>query len=772
MLTDGLRLIDGSVLSNAVVDHGTSYPSSPDTGELFFRTDLETLYVYNGTAWTASGSAGTFTITGDVTGTIDGGTDTLTLASVNANPGTYGSSTTIPRFTVDTKGRITGAQEVSYSVPASSLTGTTLPSSIVSSSLTSVGTLGSLTVTGNVTAADPTADTHLATKAYVDAVAGGLDPKDACYVATTANLSSLSGLLTVDGITLHAGDRVLVKNQTTGTQNGIYVAAVGAWARATDFDGSPTNEVTGGAYTFITHGTVNASTGWVLINDNPVTIGTTSLVFTQMTAAPVSVAGTALTGTTLASNIVSSSLTSVGTVTSGTWSATLGAVSGASLTSLNASNLGSGTVPTARLGSGTADSTTYLRGDNTWQTISTGAATLTSGQIGFGSGSNTLTGIADLKYEQHTDPSPNYWHAQALMLNGSSAYDQSFYLGNDLGGNGGNNNRVGLTFHGSASGSAYASTGDTTLNFAGVFRISASGGGAGGQPLPIVTVNSGTQTLTVTNLAGAGANITGLNASNLATGTVPTARLGTGTANSTTYLRGDGTWATIAGTGTVTSVAISGGTTGLTVSGSPITTNGTITLGGTLALASGGTGATTQAGAANAVLPTQTSQSGKFLTTDGSNVSWLAAAALGTANTFTATQTFNGSTNNPAVAFGAGYTETQVSTTTAATLAIDCSLGNNFTVTLSATAITAINFTNVPAAGRNYSATLFVSQDGTGSRSMSLSVVQVNGTAKTIKWANNTAPTLTTTASKTDIFTFVTYDGGNSWLGFVAGQNY
>lgn len=74
--------------------------------------------------------------------------------------------------------------------------------------------------------------------------------------------------------------------------------------------------------------------------------------------------------------------------------------------------------------------------------------------------------------------------------------------------------------------------------------------------------------------------------------------------------------------GTVTSVALSGGTTGLTVSGSPITTSGTITLAGTLAIANGGTGQTTANSAFNALAPSQTSNSGKYLTTDGTNTSW------------------------------------------------------------------------------------------------------------------------------------------------------
>jgi len=81
-----------------------------------------------------------------------------------------------------------------------------------------------------------------------------------------------------------------------------------------------------------------------------------------------------------------SSITATGTVTSGTWSGSFGAVSGANLTTLNASNLASGTVPAARLGSGTADSTTYLRGDNTWQTISSGLTIGTTAITGGTSG--------------------------------------------------------------------------------------------------------------------------------------------------------------------------------------------------------------------------------------------------------------------------------------------------------------------------------------------------------------------------------------------------
>jgi hypothetical protein len=122
--------------------------------------------------------------------------------------------------------------------------------------------------------------------------------------------------------------------------------------------------------------------------------------------------------------------------------------------------------------------------------------------------------------------------------------------------------------------------------------------------------------------------------------------------------------------------------------------------------------------------------------------------------------------------FGKSYVETQTTPTLAAAFPIDCSLGNNFTVALSATAITSINFTNVPAAGRSYSCTLYITQDGTGSRTMALNSVSVAGVSKTIKWAGGTAPTITATASKIDVVSMVTYDGGNNWLGFIAGQNF
>lgn len=102
------------------------------------------------------------------------------------------------------------------------------------------------------------------------------------------------------------------------------------------------------------------------------------------------------------------------------------------------------------------------------------------------------------------------------------------------------------------------------------------------------------------------------------------------TGNAGKFLTTDGSalsWATVSGTGTVTSVSASGGTTGLNFTGSPITTSGTLTLAGTLNISNGGTGATTANAALNALLPSQTGNSGRFLTTNGTNTSWATVAA-------------------------------------------------------------------------------------------------------------------------------------------------
>lgn len=142
-----------------------------------------------------------------------------------------------------------------------------------------------------INAADGVSATDVVTKQQLDAVSAGLDPKESVRVATTANIT-LSGTQTIDGVSAIVGDRVLVKDQTTTSENGIYIVAAGTWSRSTDADTSA--EVTAGLYCFVEEGTVGADEGFVLATNNPITLDTTGLTFTLFTAGGAS--GEANTG--------------------------------------------------------------------------------------------------------------------------------------------------------------------------------------------------------------------------------------------------------------------------------------------------------------------------------------------------------------------------------------------------------------------------------------------------------------------------------------------
>ena len=197
---------------------------------------------------------------------------------------------------------------------------------------------------GNIKVATPTDDAHAATKGYVDAARSGLDVKASVRVATTANINPAT-TLTIDGVELAVGDRVLVKNQDNAVNNGIYVVANGSWARAEDADTSA--EVTTGMFTFVSEGTTHADSGWVLSTNDTITLGTTELTFVQFSGAGQITAGDGLTKTGNTINAVGtadritvnsdsidiastyagqSSIVTLGTVTTGTWDATTVAV--------------------------------------------------------------------------------------------------------------------------------------------------------------------------------------------------------------------------------------------------------------------------------------------------------------------------------------------------------------------------------------------------------------------------------------------------------------
>jgi len=180
---------------------------------------------------------------------------------------------------------------------------------------------GVATLTSGTIAATPVNPLDITNKAYVDAVAQGLDIKASVVASTTANIT-LSGTQTVDTIALAVGDRCLVKNQTAAADNGIYVVAAGAWARSTDMN---TWSQVPGAFTFIETGSTLGDTGWVCTSNAGGTIGVTAINWTQFTGGASYSAGT---GLTLAGSVFS--LTSPVAInlggTAGTATPTAGAV--------------------------------------------------------------------------------------------------------------------------------------------------------------------------------------------------------------------------------------------------------------------------------------------------------------------------------------------------------------------------------------------------------------------------------------------------------------
>jgi hypothetical protein len=251
-------------------DAGTTglTPNTPSTGAI----------VLSGTLGVPNGGTGATTLTGYLVGN---GASAFTAVATIPNAGLTNSSITV---------------------------GTT-PIALGASSLT-LGGLTSVAVTQ-----DPTSALQLATKQYVDAVAEGLHVHPSCNAATPNTLASITGgtvtynngtagvgatltlsvaLTVLDGYTLLNGDRVLVKNEATQANNGIYTWATGGTVltRATDFDTAA--EMASGDFTFITYGTLYGSTGWV--QTDPVTIvGTSPVTWIQFTGAGSYTAGTGLT---------------------------------------------------------------------------------------------------------------------------------------------------------------------------------------------------------------------------------------------------------------------------------------------------------------------------------------------------------------------------------------------------------------------------------------------------------------------------------------------
>jgi hypothetical protein len=179
--------------------------------------------------------------------------------------------------------------------------------------------------------------------ADLQAAQAGIDNKPSVRLVATGNLG-LSGLAAIDGVTPIAGDRVLAVGQTTASQNGPYVAAAGAWSRATD-------TVSSEAFWMVEEGTTYGASQWKVSTPNPITLGTTSLAINQWGAAGTTYTGTTnrvtVSGATIdiaATYAGQTSITTLGTIATGTWNGTTIAIAnggtGATTAAAARANLG------------------------------------------------------------------------------------------------------------------------------------------------------------------------------------------------------------------------------------------------------------------------------------------------------------------------------------------------------------------------------------------------------------------------------------------------
>ena len=276
---------------------GSSAPTSLANAELAFSEGNETLFIGKGTGG-AGGSATSVIKIGGIGGFFD--KDTVRSANAVLSGPTTGSDAA-PTFRALVAADIpsiahTKISDFDAGVRTNTLDQMAAPTSAVS--------LNSQKITG---LADPTGDNDAANKGYVDGVAQGLDVKDSVVATTTANgtlSTAFANGQSIDGVTLQTGDRILIKNQTTASQNGIYnVQASGAPSRATDM---ATGANAAGAFVFVEQGTVNAENGFTCTSDTgSAVVGTNNLTFAQFSGAGQIIAGDGLekSGNTLSTDL-------------------------------------------------------------------------------------------------------------------------------------------------------------------------------------------------------------------------------------------------------------------------------------------------------------------------------------------------------------------------------------------------------------------------------------------------------------------------------------
>lgn len=342
--------LNANELQNAVIQNLAAAPTSPSPqdGQVYYNTGDGRLYLRSGGSWTAlaTGSGVSFgTVTAQTSYGASSSDGIATTASRSDH--THGTPS-LTSVTPSTQAVGDGAAVGTGTAPAREDHKHAMPAFGSVSAQTSFGASSGNGTSANIARADhthgtpvhdnsahssvnlsalaspaadvswasykitnlgtPTASTDAATKGYVDGVAQGLDVKASVRAATTTTgtlSTSFANGQTIDGVTLATGNRILIKNQATASENGIYtVNASGAPTRATDMDAA--NEFAG-AFVFVEEGTTLADTGWVCTTNEPVTVGSTSINWAQFSGAGTYTAsnGVALTGSNFTFNPLS-----------------------------------------------------------------------------------------------------------------------------------------------------------------------------------------------------------------------------------------------------------------------------------------------------------------------------------------------------------------------------------------------------------------------------------------------------------------------------------